>query len=351
MSISSPARRRYTFLHVLHVMLILAFFPLFAPIPAAAAAKIVIKFASLAPEGSTWMRIMRGLDEEVRSETGGAVRFRLYPGGVSGNEKDVGRKLRVGQLHAAGFTGVGLGEILPAVRALELPFLFRDYAEVDAVHRALDPWFESAFEKKGYVVLGWSEVCFAHFFSNAPVRSLAGLRRQKVWMWEGDPLARAYFAAMGLRPIPLAVTDVLTSLQTGLIETVYANPLAAVALQWFTKVLFMSPVPMANVTGAIVIRKKSFDRLDPSQKRILRGRTRARMETLKRLTRRENARAVEAMKKRGVALSPPPGEAALAEFRRRGRAARKTLVGKGRLIPADLMARIDAVLAARRGGR
>ena len=124
------------------------------PSSAIAAKKQVIKFASLAPEGSTWMRIMRGLDKDVRKGTKNTVRFRIYPGGVSGNEKDVVRKLRVGQLHAAGFTGVGLGEILPAVRLFELPYFFRNYKEVDVVHRELDGWFEEAFRKKGYVLLG-----------------------------------------------------------------------------------------------------------------------------------------------------------------------------------------------------
>jgi len=315
--------------------------------PAAPAAEI--KFASLAPEGTTWMQVMRALDGDVRQATGGAAGFRFYPGGVAGNEKDVVRKLRVGQLHAAGFTGVGLGEILPAVRLLELPFFFRSYEEVDALHRALDPWFERAFEERGYVVLGWSEVGFAHFFSQAPVQSRADLQRRKVWMWEGDPLARAYFEALGVQPIPLAVTDVLTSLQTGLIDTVYANPLGAVALQWFTKVEYMSPVPMANVTGAIVMRKDHFDRLAPEARRALRERAPPRMAELRRLTREENARAVEAMKKRGLKIAPAPGEAELAEIRRLGEGARRRLAGS--LIPADLLARAESLLASLRGGK
>ncbi|MEK6710918.1 MAG: TRAP transporter substrate-binding protein DctP [Nitrospinota bacterium] len=318
-------------------------FLLWAP-PARAATEI--KFASLAPEGTTWMEVMRALDQDVRQATGGAVRFRIYPGGVSGNEKDVVRKLRVGQLHAAGFTGVGLGEILPAVRLLELPFLFRDYAEVDKVHRELAPWFEKAFGEKGYVLLGWSEVGFAHFFSQAPVRSRAGLLRQKVWMWEGDPLARAYFEALGVQPIPLNVTDVLTSLQTGLIDTVYASPLGAVALQWFTKVRYMSPVPMVNVTGAIVVRKDVFQRLSPAHQRVLLEKTRARMEELQRLTRAENERAVEAMRKRGLELAPEPSPAEMEELRRIGREAERKLAGA--LIPPDLLARARQALAAPR---
>ena len=315
--------------------------------PAHAATEI--KFASLAPEGTTWMEVMRALDQDVRQATNGAVRFRIYPGGVSGNEKDVVRKIRVGQLHAAGFTGVGLGEILPAVRLLELPFLFRDYGEVDAVHRALADWYEEAFQEKGYILLGWSEVGFAHFFSQIPIRSRADLQRQKVWMWEGDPLARAYFEALGVQPIPLNVTDVLTSLQTGLIDTVYANPLGAVALQWFTKVRYMSPVPMANVTGAIVLRQETFKRLSADHRRLLQEKTRERMEELRRRTRAENERAIDAMRKRGLQISAPLAPQEMEELRRIGREAEQKLVGS--LIPADLLARARKALAEARSSR
>ncbi len=319
------------------------------PSSAIAAKKQVIKFASLAPEGSTWMRIMRGLDKDVRKGTKNTVRFRIYPGGVSGNEKDVVRKLRVGQLHAAGFTGVGLGEILPAVRLFELPYFFRNYKEVDVVHRELDGWFEEAFRKKGYVLLGWSEVGFAHFFSKNPIKNISDLSKQKVWMWEGDPLARAYFTAMGVRSIPLAVTDVLTSLQTGLIDTVYISPLGAIALQWFTKVRYINPVPMVNVTGAIIMSQKRFNRLSPAHRQFLLKRARERMVKLRRLTRRENAQALEAMKKRGLRVSAPPSDEELDVFRKIGQKSEQSVVGK--LIPASLLSRARRALSALRSGK
>lgn len=335
-------------MHVLfRLTILLAALLVSAPSPAPAAPQHRIKFASLAPEGTTWMRIMRAIAKDVEKETKGALRFRIYPGGVSGNERDVVRKLRVGQLHAAGFTGVGLGEILPAVRLFELPFLFRDYEEVDAVHQALDPWYEKTFLKKGYVLLGWAEVGFAHFFSQTPIRSRRDLLAQKVWMWEGDPLARAYFQEMGIRPIPLAVTDVLTSLQTGLIETVYVNPIAAVALQWFTKVRYMNPLPMANVTGALIMKKNRFDQLGTAQQTILLRQTRKRMHILKKLTRDENERAIIAMEKRGLKISEKFSPMALAEIRERAGLAQKKLAGT--LIPADLLKRALDILAERRG--
>ncbi|MBT3352481.1 MAG: TRAP transporter substrate-binding protein DctP [Nitrospinaceae bacterium] len=328
---------------------LLAFITLAVPPPVLAAKKQVIKFASLAPEGTTWMRIMRKLDKDMRKATKKAVRFRIYPGGVSGNEKDVVRKLRIGQLHAAGFTGVGLGELLPAARLFELPFFFQSYEEVDAVHKALDPWYEAEFRKKGWVLLGWSEVGFAHFFSKNPIVASRDLAGQKVWMWEGDPLARAYFSAIGVRPIPLAVTDVLTSLQTGLIDTVYISPLGAIALQWFTKVRYISKVPMANVTGALIMSKRRFKRMTPGQQTLLLDKTRARMIELRRLTRSENERAIKAMTKRGLTLSPKPEASELAAMQRLGEKAREKLAGT--LIPRELIERAGRAIAKMRGGK
>ncbi len=214
-----------------------------------------IKFATLAPEGSTWMKVMRQLDAELYERTGGDLGFKIYAGGVSGDEKDVLRKIRIGQLHAGGFTGVGMGEILPEVRVLDLPFLFFNYDEVDHVIGKMEETFARRFLERGFILLGWAEVGFVHFFSKSPIHTQDDLKAHKVWMWQGDPLAQAYFRALGVPPIPLAITDVLTSLQTDLIDTVYACPLCVIALQWHTKVSYMWALPMADATGAVLMSK------------------------------------------------------------------------------------------------
>jgi TRAP-type transport system periplasmic protein len=143
----------------------------------------VIKFATLAPEGSSWMKQMRQLALEVSEKTQGQVKFKFYPGGVSGDEKDVIRKIRIGQLHSAGFTGVGLGDILPEVRVLDLPFLFETSEEVAYVYNAMNEYFMRAFEEKGYVLLGWVPVGWVHFFSVPKIESIEDLRLSRPWLW------------------------------------------------------------------------------------------------------------------------------------------------------------------------
>lgn len=197
----------------------------------ALAQQYTIKFATVAPEGSTWMNVMREYDAAVRKESGGRVGFKIYGTSVQGDEKAVLRKIRVGQLQAGGFTGMAMGEIAPKVRILDSPFLFRTYQEVDLVYEQYDREFRKAFEEGGYVLLGWAEVGFVYVFTNTPIHKPQDLNSLRMWSWEGDPIAETLFRELDMNPIPLAITDVMTSLQTGLIDAFYTSPYAAVVLQ------------------------------------------------------------------------------------------------------------------------
>ena len=248
------------------------------------------------------------------------------------------RKIRIGQLHSAGFTGVGLGRILPQVRVLELPFLFFRDAEVDFVHERVDARLARAFEEKGFVLLGWAEVGLVHLFSKKPVRTKSDLKGLKLWAWEGDPLAKAYFEALQVTPVSLSVIDVLTSLQTGLIDTVYASPLGAIALQWFTKVKYMTALPVTNATGAILGSKKTFDRLTPVQRQIMRTEGGRHFDRLVRLSREDNRKSIQEIRKEGVEVLPLPPAGDLQEFIDVGRSTWERL--SGRLYPPDLLAEV-----------
>ena len=290
--------------------------------------KEVVKFATLAPEGSSWMKEMRLLANEIEKETGGEVVFKFYPGGVSGDELDVIRKMRIGQLHGAGFTGVGLGEILPEVRVLDLPFLFGNDGEVERVYDKMNHHFARRFEERGYVLLGWVPVGWVHFFSNHELKTLDDLKSAKAWMWQGDPLVEATYNALGVRPVPLSVSDVLLSLQTGIVDTVYASPQGALALQWFTKVKHMSSFPMGYATGGVLLTKKKYDRLPDKFKDAL-GKISARhLQGLVRTIQQENAQSIQVIRDNGVTLSPPPSPEALKRFQEAGAQARKSLTGQ-----------------------
>jgi TRAP-type C4-dicarboxylate transport system substrate-binding protein len=228
-----------------------------------------IKLALLAPEGSTWHKVMTAWDKELREKTNGRLSFKIYAGGVLGDEKDVIRKMRIGQVHAAGLTGLGLGMVNPEVRVLELPMLVSNYAEADAAAKAVWPKLTAGFEKKGFKVLGIAETGFVNIFSNKPIDSSESMKGMKMWAWEGDPLVEELYRVFKIVPIPLPVTDVMTSLQTNLIDAVYAPPLGAIALQWFTYTKYITDLKLADSTGGIIITKRAYDAIGAADRAIL----------------------------------------------------------------------------------
>ncbi|CAI2717944.1 TRAP transporter substrate-binding protein [Nitrospina watsonii] len=295
--------------------------------PVYAASKTYIKFSTLAPEGSSWMNRMNTLSAEVDKATNGEVAFKFYPGGVSGDEIDVIRKMRIGQLHAAGFTGVGLGQILPEVRVLDLPFLFRDDKEIEHVYDSMTEYFAGQFEKEGYVLLGWVPVGWIHFFSQKPIDNIEDLHDKKAWMWEGDPLVQETYKHLGVTPFPMSITDVLLSLQTGMLDTVYASPVGALALQWFTKVRYMSELRMGNATGAVLMTTRQFKKLSESQQKAVRDISRKNLKKLVQQVQQDNDRAIEVIKKNGLKVAPMPSEAERQKFFDVGEKVRKGLAG------------------------
>lgn len=307
------------------------------------AQQYTIKFATIATEGSTWMNVLHEYDAAVRKESGGRMGFKIYAGGVQGEDKDVMRKIRLGQLHSAGVTGVGLGEVSPKLRILDAPFLFKNYQEVDNFHSVFDPEFDQDVKKNDYVLLGWAEVGFVYVFTNTPVRSVADMNGVKMWMWEGDVIAEAAFRALGINPIPLSVTDVLTSLQTGLINGAYTSPLAALVLSWNTRVKYMMSVPLADAAGGVVVSRKKFDSLPPDCQEILLRNGQKYLGELTRKSREENAAAIETMKKNGLQVIDVTSEKTLREFDATGKSARKSLVGK--LYDQSFLDRVEKTVA------
>lgn len=315
-------------------------------LPARAQETKTIKFATLAPEGSTWMKVMTDLSKELSEKTGGKLKFKFYAGGVSGDEKDVVKKIRIGQLQAGGFTGVGLGEIAPDARLLDSPWLFRSRAELEQVRRKFSKDLESSVEKGGFVVLGWTDLGSIYIFSKDPIAGIEDMRRSRMWVWEGDPIAQAAYKALGVSPVPLSVVDVMQSLQTGMIDAVYGPPLGVVALQWFQRVKNIYPVPMAESTGAVLVSKKFFDGLDDGEKKALLEVSAKHLQRLNALTDAENDKALASLKAQGLTLAPKPGAEVMKRYEELGKTARADLAG--RLYDAKLLERVEKELSVLR---
>jgi len=316
-------------------------FGVVAPLAAGAQQpKYVLKIATVAPEGSTWMQVMREIDAEVRRATNNEVGFKIYAGGVQGDELVVLRKVRSGQLQGGGLTGQGLGQIAPAVRVMEVPFLFSNYAQIDHVRDKLGARLESILHDSGYTVLGWADIGFVYLFSKQAIATQADLKAAKMWLWEGDPLAESFFSATGIGPVPLAVTDVLTSLQTRLIDAVYSSPLACVATQWFTRVSSYTDLPVTFATGAVVVSNTAFDAIPAAERDKVLAVCHQKFRELQLKARQQDAEALVEIEKSGVKkASVTPAE--VQRFTAMGRSVWPQQVGK--LYPQELL---DAVTAA-----
>jgi TRAP-type C4-dicarboxylate transport system substrate-binding protein len=269
---------------------------------------LIIKLATLAPEGSPWMKTFNTLNTEVMKKTENRVQFRIYPGGILGDEKDVLRKMKIGQIQGAALTAGGLSAIFKEIDVLQVPFLFNNYEEADFILNKMDAFFRKGFEENGFVLLGWSEAGFLYLMSTIPISSVADLRKGKVWIWEESPMSKAIFDEAGVKAIPLSIPDVLVGLQTGLVDVVYVPPTAAISLQWFTRVKYLTDVPLIYLVGGIVVKKDTFKGISPSDQNLILEIYHHYLNELKAVTRNENQEAIKVMTKQGVKTVAPSKE-------------------------------------------
>lgn len=273
-----------------------------------------LKIATVAPEGSAWTRIFNKMKAAIDQKTGGAVKIRLYPGQVQGDERDVVRKISTGQLQGGSFTAVGLSMVNPKVLVLQMPLIFQTYAQLDKVRKALKEELEQSFREKGYELLGWGDVGWVYIFSKNPVANKEDLKKHKVWTWGDDPITKAMMRESGVSPRLLGLPQVYPALNTGMVDAVYNAPLACLTLQWHTKVKHYSDFPLAIAIGATVVSKKAFDAISPEHQKVVKEIAEKYHDALNKRVRQDNDKALVSLRDGGlkpVAVT----EASKAQFR------------------------------------
>ena len=315
---------------------------LFACLISGGAAAKTLKFATLAPAGTTWMNEMKAGADKVKERTGGRVKLKFYPGGVMGNDQSVHRKIKIGQLHGGAFTQGGLASVDSSVVAIGLPMMFKNLDEVDYVRQRIEPELKASMEQGGYVLLGVSEGGFARILSKQPMIDVKALRDSKVWVPEGDQVSLTAYRALGVTPISLPISDVFTGLQTGLIETVAANPTAAIAFQWHSSTEYMTDVPITFLTGLLAVSKKVFDKLSAEDQAVLREEMGTVFKRLDALNRSDNEAARAALQQQGIKfVTPSPEE--VARWREIGSQSVDDMVANG-VISGDVVERVRTLL-------
>lgn len=294
---------------------------------------IVIKMATLAPRGSPWHEILKDMGAEWKEASNGRIILKIYPGGVAGDESDMVRKIRIGQIHAAAITNAGLSKIATEVTVLTIPMAVDTWEGLDRVRTEMAPRLESLLEEKGFIVLHWGDAGWVRFFVPVSTPSVNTVRdKSKLFVWSGDDRTVEIWQAAGFRAVPLAATDILPGLQTGMINAFNTTPIMALASQWFPFTESMIDMPWAPLIGATVISKKMWQKIPDEYRRQLKKiaeKTGLRMQTEIRQMEKD---AIVEMQKRGLNVITPTSEQ-IAEWR----AVMESVYPKirGHIVPAD----------------
>ena len=275
-----------------------------------------LKFATLIPTGTSWSKTFDAWIKDVETKSQGRIKFKMYAGGVMGDEPDVLRKIRKGQLHGGLFSGYGIGRIYSPARILELPFLFTNTDESDYVREQLMPDIEVGFRESGFELIGWPEVGFIHLFSKNKIQSIDDIKKSRIWLWQGDPLGEALFKAADIKPVPLSIIDVYPQLSAkhGSIDTVYMSTFGAIALQWYSKVKYATHLSVTNAIGAVVISNKFFTKLPKDLQALLKTSGKKASDSIRLQTRQANIESKQLLIDNGIEFYWQWDETARDEF-------------------------------------
>ncbi|MGV8075522.1 MAG: TRAP transporter substrate-binding protein DctP [Syntrophobacteraceae bacterium] len=277
--------------------------------------EVIVKMATLAPQGSEFYRILQEMGAAWEKDSNGQVAFRLYPGGVAGDDADIVRKMRLGTLNAGLLTVTGLAAIDRSVLALEIPLAYTDYNESDCVRDQIGPKIAKQFETKGFVLLGWSDAGWTHFFTKAPVRAPDDMKKLKMFVWAGDDLYNELWKEAGFNPVPLPSTEISTALQTGLVNAVTSTAQGVVLLQWYNQVSYMSDLKWALFLGGMVVTKSLWEKIPADVRPAIKEAARNACRRMSEFSRRSEPKDIDVLKNHGVEVVPVD-DAALSRWRR-----------------------------------
>ena len=306
----------------------------------AAEARVVVRLGTVAPKGSSWELLMRRMGAEWGKATDSEVRLRIYAGGTVGDEGEMIRKMRIGQLQAAGISNAGLAELDPTAYALMLPMMFESYEEWDYVRKAVNPILEKNLAEKGFIVLTWSDVGWVYFFTKAPMRTPIDLVGMKLAGSHTETRTIDIFKWAGFNPVPISTVDMMTGFQTGLIDSIYLPLILAEGSQLYRQARNMTDMKWAPLQGAVVMHENGWKKLTPDQQADVLRITREVGEDQRRSNREQERRSLDAMTKRGLKVIDVTDEI-LDEWRAVAEKAYPRV--RENLVPPEVFDRVEAL--------
>jgi TRAP-type C4-dicarboxylate transport system substrate-binding protein len=259
-----------------------------------------LRIASLAPAGSSWMKVLNAWNKTLQDRTDGKLKMHFYPGGSQGDERDFVRKMRVGQLDGGVVTMTGMSLLVPAMNVLVLPGLLDTYEELDRVREKMATKFEGMFEKEGFELVGWGDAGKTRLFSVKPIMRPSEIKAMRPWVWKDDPIFVEFYKVIGASAVRLGVPEVYPALQTRMVDVVSSSALTAVALQWYTRVKYMTAHNSAIIVGGTMMRKDKLDELPPDLREVFDSTAVRAHELLNKVIRRDDQKAYDIVLKRGI---------------------------------------------------
>ena len=287
---------------IVRLLFVFCFLPLFA-------SGEVFKIATISPDGLGWMSKFRVGLERIEAETNKRITFKIYPGGVQGDDATVLRKMRIRQLNGGVFAAGSLTRFFPDLQVYNLPLQFRSYEEVDFVRARMDSYISDGLRKAGIKTFAFTETGFAYLLANEPVSSLADLRRLKAWIPDNDPIAAELIKSFDVSPIPLNITDVLPALQTGMINAVVGPPSVILALQWHNHLTHLMNLPLVYIYSMLAMDMKVYSKASSTDQETVVKILDEVFELVGRETRSDNERALQTLKKIGITFLEPTNKA------------------------------------------
>jgi len=288
---------------VISILLIFAFCMLNTS--SISAKTITLKLATMAPEGSIWMQEIDTLNADLEKATGGKVKFKVYPGGIMGGDDVVFRKIRVGQLDGALVTTNGLSKLNEDFYLLTWPGLFKSYDEVDYFLREQSGFFNEHLQDKDFEALGVMSLGFTYTYTSLSIQNFDDMKQAKAWLWDNDPVMTTMYSQLGVTPVSVGIGDVMTALQTGLLNTVFNTPTGIVSLQWFTRINQMIDLPLTHSFGAFVLKTKSWNKIPQELQPIVRELVQSHAREITQKTRIEDDKARTVISSKGVSITEP----------------------------------------------
>ena len=306
---------------------------------------VTFKMATLSPDGSVWMSKLREGAAEIKKLTDGRVKFKFYPGGVMGDSNAVLRKIKIGQLHGGALTGGSLTRFYNDNQVYSLVMKYKTPEEIKYVRKELDEIVQKGLKKGGFTTFGFAESGFAYVMSSKnPIDSVGALQKQKAWIPANDEVALEAISTFNVSPIPLPLGDVLAGLQTGLIDTIAASPIGALALQWYTQIKYVMELPVLYSYGVLAISNKAFKKAKSNDQEIINKVMSRIFRELDVINKNDNKSALAALKNQGVKFIKPTADQA-AEWFSYAKKSQQRLIETGR-VSKEIVSKVDSLLKA-----